>query len=227
MVPFHLHPQIRGLKESCQTAPHRITNAGSGKKLVSFRIIGTTKRHGPYSGPFTGDLKGYREDYFNTHRSGKSFKYIFDHKHYANGHKYDITLGFTEEVEKLCKEGSRVFSIEVNGETFAKDLDVYKESGGCKKVLILSKQFIPKNGQFEISFHSKNSDQHAMVSIVEVKAVENQECPADAKKASKEGKSDATSKEGKSDAKESDTKGKSDAKESDTKGKSDAKGGKM
>ena len=152
-----------------------MANAGSGKKLVSLEIIGATTKHGPIPGPYMGDFNGYSEDLFRTHRSGPDFEYIFDHKHYINGHPYTVTIGFSEAIKKLCHEGGRVFKVTVNKQPFANDLDVFKESGGCKHVLIMTKEMTPVNGIFTISF--EGIDQHnAMLSFVSIKAVDENVC---------------------------------------------------
>ena len=112
---------------------------------------------------------------FHTHRSGNAFEYIFDHKEYANGHNYYVTVGVTEGFERFCHEGARLFNIFVNEQPFAKKLDVYKESGGCKHVLVMTKQMTPDDGIFEVSFEGLDNHR-AMVAFIEIKAVEPNEC---------------------------------------------------
>ena len=176
--------QMRGLKnvknlqvdESQCTAPHAVAYAGSGKKLVSYKIVGDAQKYGPIPGPYMGDFKGHSEEIFFTHRSGSDFDFVFDHKHYINGHPYYVTIGFAENNEHLCKIGGRVFNVKVNAKIIAKNLDVFKESGGCKYALVLTTEMKPVNGIFEISFEGIDAH-HAMVSFVDIKAVDANECP--------------------------------------------------
>ena len=150
--------------------------AGSGKKLVSYKIVGDTQKHGPVPGPYMGDFHGKSEEIFYTHRSGNDFDYIFDHKHYVNGHPYYVTIGFAENIQQLCKVGGRVFNVKVNEQKIAENLDVFKESGGCKHALVITTEMKPVNGIFEISFEGIDAH-HAMVSFVDIKAVDANECP--------------------------------------------------
>lgn len=154
----------------CKRAPAKFTNSGTGHYL-NYRRIGLTSRYIDQQGPFPykGDSQGYNMDYFITHRSGKSFKYIFDDECYSNGHLYRVVLGFAEN--RVCRDNARVFSVNVNGKPFITDMDVYQKANGCRKALVLSGEFYPNNDQFEIEF--VGTDGHrAMISFVEIVAVE-------------------------------------------------------
>ena len=159
-----------GSGDNC-TAPNTLVNAG---EETTTKITGYSDAYGPYPGPYLGEFKGYRSRLFLTHRSGNLFEYIFDHKYYANGHVYLVTVGFAEAYLHFCHEGGRVFNVYVNRQLFVKDLDVYKESGGCKHAFVLTRAMTPDGGIFKISFEGK--DHRAMVSLIDIKAVVPYEC---------------------------------------------------
>ena len=145
---------------------------GSGKRPIWMTVTGETLIHRDHDGPFPykGDYKGYESRHFESHRYGKEgFQYVYEQPCYDDDHVYIVTMGFAEIRDKLpnyCRDGARVFSIEVNGESFATDLDVYKSSGGCKSAYTVSKEFNPKDGKFEFNFIPKIGS--PMVSFIEV-----------------------------------------------------------
>ena len=146
---------------------------GPNKKPSWVNIAGATLRHRDHYGPFPylGDFQGYSASHFESHRFGKSgFKYVFEQPCYDDDHVYEVTMGFAEsrdDAPDYCRDGARVFSIQVNGETFASDLDVHKSSGGCRKAYVLSKDFTPIDGKFEMDFIPNVGS--PMVAFIEVR----------------------------------------------------------
>ena len=124
---------------------------------------------GPF--PYQGDLQGYESHHFQSHRFGKEgFKYIYEQPCYNDDHTYVVTMGFAENRDSkpnYCRDGARVFSITVNGETLVDDLDVYKSSGGCRAAYVISKDFNPKDRKFDFDFIPKVGS--PMVSFIDVK----------------------------------------------------------
>ena len=124
---------------------------------------------GPF--PYPGDYKGYESKHFESYRFGKNgFQYIYEQPCYNDDHVYIVSMGFAESGEKspnYCVDGARVFSIEVNGETFVSDLDVFHSSGGCKTAYVISKDFKPKDGKFEFDFIPNKGS--PMVSFIDVR----------------------------------------------------------
>ena len=124
---------------------------------------------GPF--PYKGDFMGYESRHFESHRYGKDgFQYIYEQPCYNDDHVYIVTMGFAENRDNApnyCQDGARVFSVEVNGETFVEALDVYKSSGGCKAAYVVSKDFNPKDGKFNFDFIPKVGS--PMVSFIDVR----------------------------------------------------------
>lgn len=149
-----------GVHSGSTSYGHLSTYDGRGKMRPSWMdIVGETLRHRDHVGPFPylGDYQGYDATHFASHRYGeKGFQYIFEQACYNDDLTYQVSMGFAENrataAKDYCLAGARVFSIVVNDETFASDLDVYKSSGGCKKAYVLSKDLKPKDGKFEVDF---------------------------------------------------------------------------
>ena len=79
-------------------------------------------------------------------------------------------MGFAENRDtkpNYCRDGARVFSVKVNGESLVDDLDVYKSSGGCRTAYVVSKDFNPKDRKFDFDFIPKVGS--PMVSFIDVK----------------------------------------------------------
>ena len=80
--------------------------------------------------------------------------------------KYQLRLHFAETYDGITGPGQRVFTVKVNGFEVAKDLDVWKESGGFAKPLIKIVDGVEvTGGKLRIEFAAK-------VQNVEINAIE-------------------------------------------------------
>jgi len=120
--------------------------------------------------PIQGDLKGFPERDFQSHRWGqgnRGFGFNVQDPALVSGEKYNVTLGFAEVYNPLCSIGKRVMDISVNGEPFAEDLDVFEEVG-CHSALVLSKEFTLVEGANGFNIFFTASANNPMISIIEV-----------------------------------------------------------
>lgn len=66
--------------------------------------------------------------------------------------KYLVRLHFAETYEGITGEGMRLFSVEAEGKTVLKDLDVYKEAEGRNKAIARSFLVEVSDGVLDIAF---------------------------------------------------------------------------
>jgi Malectin domain len=83
-----------------------------------------------------------------------------------------ITLGFAENYFPNCEVGKRIFTITVNGEPFAENLDVFNATG-CYSALVLTKTVrATTDGEFLIQFSPAGEGSNPMVAILQVKPLD-------------------------------------------------------
>lgn len=104
-------------------------------------------------------------EYFQTHRSAKTFSYIVDAL--KPGATYAISLGFAETWHATCKTGERIMQIRINDEMVSSDLDVFDKAGACNKAL-METFTATADDQGEISVEFSATKENAMVSLIKV-----------------------------------------------------------
>ena len=106
---------------------------------------------------------------FQTHRSGDSpFNYTIPG--FEECPEAEVTLGFAENWKPGCRVARRIMDINVNGEVFARNLDVFAFAG-CEQALVITKTYAPnEDGAFVIEFTTQI--QNPMVSLIAVDCVD-------------------------------------------------------
>ncbi|MDP2896698.1 MAG: malectin domain-containing carbohydrate-binding protein [bacterium] len=66
--------------------------------------------------------------------------------------RYLVRLHFAETYEGITDEGMRLFSVETEGKTVLKDLDVYKEAEGKNKAIVRNVVVEVSDGTLDITF---------------------------------------------------------------------------
>lgn len=112
--------------------------------------------------------------YFQSHRySSRSFGYKFDG--FDSSKTYAVELGFAEVYRPNCRNGSRVFGLQVNGNDIKSNIDVFA-SGGCETAYTISYNLRPSSsGSFVIQFIKRV--ENPMVSMIRINEIGGSSSP--------------------------------------------------
>lgn len=157
------------------STPRVVINAGAENEDVSL-IGGTIWNTYNNEGNISSVPAPFTEEIFMSHRSGYAFNYTIG-GFYPN-EAAAVTLGFAENYAPNCHPTKRMFDVEVNGEEFQYNLDVYGEAG-CFGAYVKTLNFrADTQGEFVIDFRSVKRNPMVSVIIIDVIASEPSDWPS-------------------------------------------------
>jgi len=120
------------------------------------------------SASIQGDLKGFLEEDFQSHRWGrKTLRYEIPMEGLNGTHI--VKLGFAELYKPSCALGKRIMNIFVNQKPYTSGLDVF-EQAGCEGALVISKEIQLEGNVVDIFLNT--TIQNPMLSLIEIEKIE-------------------------------------------------------